>query len=168
MKGRHAEAEPHSREAVRIAGELGRLDPGDPFFASLEAQTLLDLARWAALTGHHDEAEVLRRRAVERARVVAARFAAGAAEGLSPGDRYLLPTTLAGHGASLLRLGRTTDAEAVFREVIGVHRADLKARPGNNDTEDLLADALNDLGKVLTSAPARGERLWLRRMRRSA
>jgi tetratricopeptide (TPR) repeat protein len=160
MNGRHAEAEPHSREAVRIAGELGRLAPNDPIFASLEALTLMDLARWAALTDHHDEAERLRRRAVERARVVAARFVANRAEGLSPGDRYLLPMALSGHGASLLRLGRTTDAEAVFSEVIGVYRADLKAHPGNNDTEYLLADALNDLGKTLTSAPARrGEAL---------
>src|SRR5262249_4119143 len=29
MQGRNAEAEPHAREAVRIAAEVGRLDPGD-------------------------------------------------------------------------------------------------------------------------------------------
>jgi serine/threonine protein kinase len=155
LKGRNAEAEPHYREAVRIAAELSRAYPDQPRYASLESRSLGDLASWASLTGRRGEVEPLLRRAVERARIFDASLPARTgAKGIQP-DRLILPMALSGHGVALLELGRANDTRAVLSEVISNYRKQLEDAPRNNDLEYLLADSLNEFGKVVARDPAR-------------
>ncbi|GAC1474626.1 MAG: hypothetical protein NVSMB9_25350 [Isosphaeraceae bacterium] len=153
--GRLHEAEPHYREAVRIASELRQAHPGEARYDSLECRNLNDLAHFVGTRGRLVEAEALSRRAVERGRAYDASLRAEPDQKESWKDRLILPLALSGHGGALLQIDRVDDAEKEIREASGILRGLLKTYPRKNDIGYMLADTLNDLGKILARKSAR-------------
>jgi serine/threonine-protein kinase len=152
--GAVAAAEPHYREAVRLAEGLHRAHPSESKYDSLAARTLNDLAVLLTSDGRADEAEPLARRAVDRARGFDATLPAEP----SPDAKYLrliLPMTLSTQGGALARLGRGADAEPPLRDAVAALRALFRRYSDQNDIQYTLADALNELGKALALDTAR-------------
>jgi serine/threonine-protein kinase len=153
--GRPAVAEPHYREAARLAAELHRAAPAELEYDSLAARVFNDYASFLIDDSRTGEAEPLARQAVVHARAFDADLAKRSDPGAVKFHRLILPMALSTHGAALAQFGHRAEAEGPLREAVTIFRELSRRHPDQNDFQAQLADALKDLGKVLSGDTSR-------------
>ncbi len=148
--GRIDQNEPHHRRAVTLARDLALAFPKDLEYAFLEARLNADLAFLLIHAGRLEEAMPFALKAAERGR---AHDATPPAE-RSSDEQVYLPLALSPRALILARQGRP-EAEPAARELVEVLRHPDKLQPNIGDIQYLLAEALNELAKVVAADPGR-------------
>jgi serine/threonine-protein kinase len=158
--GTDTEAEPHYRDAVRLAEYVVVLDPTSPRFLKLVADTSSDLAGMLVNAGRVAEAEPLLARALDAATGFRASLPADPDPANFRLDWVVLPLIQSNRAGALTKLGRGAEGEASAKLAVDGFRMLLQAYPQSNDVRYLLANALMERADARATDPARlGEAL---------
>ncbi len=152
--GTFAEAEPHYRRAVTLAGELRRLDPNNPNYAKIHATTMNDLANSLSIAARDAEAEPFARDAVAAARVLRASLPEKPDPGRFHMDYMVLPMCRATCGEICLNLGRD-DWEDHLRRAIEEAMVLSRTYPTSQDAPFILVESSRIVLRGITRDPAR-------------